>query len=185
MGNYKDNRANIILSPHNLREYLARPVTKTKQARDRALLITLYLTGARGIEVQKLTKADFEPAEPGFIKIRLYTAKLGRANQKGFLIRERTLVLSSPFLPELLAYKDNLTTPESKLFPISTRRMEQIVYGATEDTICPYTFRHSRLYNLAKDGAGVGELMGFKGATNINSISPYLRGKPMEPRRLD
>jgi len=43
--------------------------------------------------------------------------------------------------------------------------------------ICPYNFRHSRLTQLAEQGAGIETLMYFKGSRDIKSIEPYLHAK--------
>jgi integrase len=170
-----------------LERALVRCPTKSKQSRDKFLLALLYLTGARPFEVTLLKRKDFYelPEAPGFLNIRLWNAKLG--SRTDYKVRHRVLVLDekSSFMKELFTYLNKFTDPEARVFPWSTDLIEYIVWKASEYEVCPYTFRHSALGRLAMEpDVGLTQLMAWKGAKDVNSVSSYIANKPNLPRKI-
>jgi len=160
-------------------------MTRIGNPRDRALLATLYLTGGRPIEIQKIKAKDINlqiEEDPNYFSIKLSTAKL--RERKGFEVRERTLEIhrNAPFADELLRYTSGLPD-DASLFNISTTRMRQIIYKASDKKVCLYSFRHSRIWKVMR-GYGDAAAMYWKGATDIRSLNPYIRAKPIG-RKLD
>jgi integrase len=147
---------------------------------EKTLIAILYLTGARPIEVVALRVGDINPgANPDYFTIKLKTAKLRKGVYQGSV--ERTLLIpkDSPFAQMLIKEVLNVINPEAKLFGFNTPdNVKQIVYKVSNNKWCPYHFRHSRLNKLARQGMGVSELMSWKGARDVQSVSAYLRGKP-------
>jgi integrase len=184
MGHYKDDRANTIIDKANADKFIATPATKTKQERDKFLLRILYLTGARPYELTLLKRKDFT-WDKDYIYIKIYNAKLGKVRH--FVVHERILSISkdSVYVPEVIDYVSKIEEPEYKLLNIIPRRMRQIVELMSSDTVCPYTFRHSRLWTLAGPNATIPMLMDWKGAEDVRSISAYLKGKKNPPVKID
>jgi integrase len=158
-------------------------LTKAANLRDRALLAFLYLTGARPTEIVEVKKKDVyeNTADPDAVYIRVKTAKLGKKAIREFTITERILVFpkTTAYLNLVADYAATLPTPDNLLFPFSPTRIRQLVYQMSENKYCPYHFRHSRLTKLSRAGATTDELMYWKGALEIKSVSAYLKAKPI------
>ena len=163
---------------------VAAMMERATSPRNQALHAFFYLTGARPIEVCQVTREDVKQTENGGLEVTIKTAKLGAV--KGFKVRERTLPLphGAPFLSILRGYWE--TRPEnSLLFDLQPDTMKKIVYRDSDNLLCPYHFRHSRMYKLAQGGASLADLQNWKGAVDIRSVSAYLAAKKVTERRLD
>ena len=171
MGKYTKD-INYIASQHDVEKMLERATTD----RDRFIVSVLYLTGARPSEILELKKGDIYEDE-SYIKIRLVTKKLGRS--KGFTIRERTLEIdfNAPFLKHVTNWHN--TSPNELLIDITTDNLRQKIYQLSNNKLCPYHFRHSRLTKLSRNGASLDELMYWKGSKDLKSVSEYLKAKPI------
>lgn len=155
-------------------------VDRCKHARDQFLIAVLYLTGARPVELVKVFKRkDVELTPNGGATFTLYTAKLKK--KPGFFQPYRALevALTAPFvtkyiIPYCQAYD---LDREHIFFPYSPDRLRQIVYDVTQNTLCPYHFRHSRLWKIANDNPESGEydLQRWKGGGNVGK---YMANKP-------
>jgi len=158
-------------------------VDKATNLRDKFLVAIINFSGARPDELTKLEKKDIILREDGCLEIKFHTDKLGKENK--FIIRERTLTMkpNMQFFDIVSSYWS--ASNSNFLLNMTTRRMEQIVEQLSNGKLCPYNFRHSRLTKLARAGATLDQLMYFKGATNVNSVSPYIRGKRVEFDRIE
>lgn len=129
-------------------------------------LILLYITGARPAEILMLNKGDFIVSDTE-VRIQIKTLKRGL---------DRTLVfdkLSTPFIHILIGCLGK--KEEGRIFSFSSgARLRQIIDKASEKKFAPYTFRHSRHYKLAEEGATVYDLMAWKGAKKLDSVMPYV-----------
>lgn len=166
MPRYK-KEINRLIEPLDVQKMLER----CKNEEQKVLIILLYLTGARPIEIISLRKKDFLFLG-NELHIRLATAKGGI---------ERTLpfALETPFLDILLSYLNGISDPERSVFSFrTTTRIKQIVNEVSLGELCPYNFRHSRLSKLAMMGATFHELMYWKGAKDTRSVSDYLYRNP-------
>jgi hypothetical protein len=155
--------------------------------RDRALLSAFFLTGARPNEIALMLKKDLfpSPEHEGYYVFRLHNSKLGKVRH--FKIRTRELIIheDSVLMPEILRYTDKVMAPEEKLFPLTTRRIEQIWESATDGYACPYTARHQRLVEVSRrTGGDLTELLNWKGSVDLKSITPYLSAKPTKPTKI-
>jgi len=145
---------------------------------DRCLITLFWVTGGRPTEVLNLKKKDIKINE-GSLEIIIDTAKLGKKGK--FIVRKRSLRIHCDtellHLKVLYRYLENLKADDSLLFNISRQTMNNIIkrlgYDALNKNICPYNFRHSRMTLLAEKGIGREELMRFKGARTIQSVTPY------------
>lgn len=155
------------------KEEVALMVSYTKKRRDRFVIAMLYITGARPTEILKMKEGAIIEKDDK-IRITLPTLKL---NKLRFVIQERTLEFDrdTPFINYVMDYKDRLP-----MKTISLRRIEQIVEKLSDGMFCPYNFRHSRFTKLARQGMTVDELMYWKGSQTTDSVSDYLRAKPIE-----
>jgi len=164
------NRINKLEETNNM-------ISRADNIRDKFLVAILYITGARPGELQRLKPEHIIDSEDR-ISIKMFTSKLGKA--KRFVIKERTLDYRKPipFMEILMQYWNvSKAWPEVPMLNISVRRMQQIIHKLSNRTFCPYSFRHSRGTKMSEAGAGLSELMYWKGATNVSSVSPYLSAK--------
>lgn len=137
------------------------------------LIAMLYLTGARPSELLELTREDFE-VYYDYVNVLLRTKKRG-------LPRTIQLWNDAPYVkPIILPYIEWLDRAglESVFSFKSPTWIRIIVYRASDNKYCPYSFRHSRLTKMAKAGAGPFELMQWKGAKRFDSIRPYIMHSP-------
>lgn len=166
------------------REDLIQMMKATDRPRDQLLLALLWMSGGRPAEIVELKKEDCKVEETS-INLELITKKqrLGKGKWK---YGKRVLEFKRPLPPhedKLLDFvADHLKhCNEGKLFPISTRRVEQIIEVAGQKGlrrfICPYNFRHGRMLALSKKGATIDELLQFKGSSDVRSVAPYLKAK--------
>lgn len=160
-------------------------VTGRYSKEGRALLITLYYTGGRPVEVLSLKPADIEK-KGGKVIINMPAAKNG-------LPRPVWLNYKFPLVKELYKYTRSMF-PGMFLFHHFRGKYERIRKGKVyievadklryylnkwfadiiEDSIPPYYLRHNRLSKLSAAGATMDELRMFKGAKDFNSIIPYI-----------
>jgi integrase len=157
-------------------------IQKTKNPEHKVLLALLYLTGARPAELLELKKRNFLIVGSD-LRMILPTKK----RKKAGAVNDRLLpvdIEETPFVKSLIMpWVESLPSQDSDVLSIrTTTRIQQIVYALSDNQLCPYTFRHNRLSQLAMGGATVDELRQWKGASNIASITPYLL---MSPRVLD
>jgi len=148
-------------------------IDKTNNIQHKVCVALLYITGARPIEIAMLKTRDFTINEND-IRIFLTTKKRG-INR--LLIFDK----NTPFVQELIIPYINQLLKEGRedIFDFKTSdRIKQIVYLLSDNKLTPYSFRHNRLTQLALAGATPYELMVFKGAKSLDSISPYIYRSP-------
>ena len=148
--------------------------------RDKCLIAISYIIPVRPSELKTLTKESFSLVEetPKKIELKITTKK---TRGKYLPLRHFEVIDdNTPIFKSIWIYVKSLREGET-LFTISIRRMEQIIEKASIDvlgnSICPYTFRHHRLTDMSRKGAGLEKLMYSKGTTDIRSVEPYLHGK--------
>lgn len=170
------------------REELVSMLKATDNKRNQVIVSLLYFTGARPSELLELEKKDFLVTET-YIKIKVPTKKKKTGGK--WSLKYREIQLARGFgkdkdnLIELIAWYVQ-RAEEGIMFPMTTRNLHYIVNTLAKKGLnrrgCPYLFRHNRLTMQATKGATVEELMYFKGASDIRSVSPYLHGKPVKVR---
>lgn len=159
----------------------ARPETK-------ALISILWLTGARPEELIRLKKENFVIGSEK-VDITIKTMKLGKETEGDFKVRERILTFkrtlgfdTNIYLETLLNYVMAIQQPDGRLFDYSTRWVLLQITNISKEVlgkqVTPYHFRHSVMTWLAKNGAMPAELMHFKGAASLNSVTPYITAIP-------
>jgi len=157
---------------------------------ERVLVSLLWITGARTTEIIMLQAKAFDISDHS-LSIVIPTLKRGKKEGGDFDVRERTLNFKRPkaldmniYIETIIEYVKMIPMPEQRIFKYKSRWAEKTInklgMDAIQKKICPYHFRHSVLSWLAKNGATVSELMFFKGAKNISSVSPYLAAVPFE-----
>jgi len=138
-----------------------------RSKQERALIITLFLTGARPSELALLKKEDFQKIG-NTLWVIIRTKKKGRA-------RRIPLPLKNKYVSELWEYVKNLLLGQKAFWQYDTWfRIRNLVYRVTERKYSPYFFRHNRMSLLAIKGASAQEIKYFKGARTILSVEPYL-----------
>jgi site-specific recombinase XerD len=176
-------------------------IRATKKPRDKMFLSLLYCTGARPSEIagdkilgsKGMVFGDIVFKYEGVI---VFHVPISKTRKDIYVVDRRPLELiydvDKPDMAVrvIMKYIDdeikrlkklNLTlNPKTPIFTFSRRTGYNIVNRASKilgTEICPYNFRHSRLTQLAEQGAGIETLMYFKGSKNIQSIQPYLHAK--------
>jgi site-specific recombinase XerD len=159
-------------------------------AEGKALLTTLYYTGARPIEVLDLKAKDIIKKN-SYVLIKLRGAKKGKP---------RTIYLrySLPLAKELYKYA---TTVYNEMFLFfhyrssykrevtSNKGETKVVYETTaklrywfkkwfsnvlDDGISPYFLRHNRFSKMMEAGLSIEEIKQMKGSRTTSSVEPYL-----------
>jgi integrase len=158
----------------------------------RALLIFLYVTGARPIEAT-LMKQEYFQKNKDYVTIYIPTKKKGRARQivmpsNNHLIGELFKYASSFPLPEMFIfynyrepYIQNLQEVTTKgVAPIYrhdiriNRMFTKISACIVEGGLPPYYLRHNRFTAMAMNGASSETIMYAKGSRRLDSVFPYL-----------
>lgn len=162
-------------------------ISRATNVRDKALVAFMYITGARPYEISKVEHDDIFMEGVNTL-IRIPTAKLGSNADRKFTTKKRTLAFrpDTPFLEYIHMYRHSvkpiaeLQASQPYIFPITPDWMKKIIYKLSNNVLCPYHFRHTRLLKLSREGATADELMAWKGSADIRSVSEYLRDKPID-----
>ena len=172
---------------------------QAKTEMERAFISILWLTGARPSEILMLTKERIK-IDHNKITILMPTLKLG--GTKSFTVKDRTLEITRDSVRQDIegrgkfAYQEaivqyvNKLVQNSKIFPRTVRWAEKLINKLSLKVVgkilSPYHFRHSFFVWFARGGASLDDLMNWKGALSVQSVSPYLRAKPrqFDPKNL-
>lgn len=179
----------IYIEEAHLREALGNIKGKHQQE-GRALVITLYYTGARPNEVLSLYGEDISK-EGAYIKIRLPASKRGLPRiffipYKLELAKE-LYIYSRGIFPKMLLFRNfrnnyirnsvtkkgvpkQYTSTADKLRYYFSKWFDSVIEGG----INPYYLRHNRFSSLSEAGVPLETLRQLKGAKSINSVYPYL-----------
>lgn len=143
-----------------------------KTAKDRIMLLLLFLTGARPAEIVEL-KAEDVYKEGNYCIVHIKTKKKGRSRDIYLPLRGKGVIPKYARL--LLEVIGNNYIDEMPLFfswkPYNVRDR---VYRATNNELAPYFFRHNFMSLNSKLGASLQELKYLKGAKRISSVEPYV-----------
>lgn len=177
-------------------------ITGRHQREGRALLITLYYTGARPNEILDLKAKDITTDKKyNYLQIKI-------KGSKGGLPRTIYLRYKKPEVKELYNYAKGCF-PEMLLFYHyrghyerlrKTRKGEikrtaetsdKLRYhlkkwfsGVIEGSITPYFLRHNRFSQLAKEGATMQQIRMMKGSKSTESVMPYLHLSAAEAKEI-
>ena len=144
--------------------------------RDRALLVTLYLTASRISETLLLKKDQFNFSDPEFVVVEDF--KILKRKKKTLQKEGRPMVnipfpkvgVLKPFTEMVLDY---LPFSSNRLFPFTRHRAHQLVKYQTG--MWPHYFRSQRLsqvINLIKNPDAVGKMFGIK---STNTLTHYYK----------
>jgi len=166
----------------------------------RALIITLYYTGARPVEVLDI-KAKDVTKDQSYVLIKVRGAKKGR---------QRTIYLrySLPLVQELYKYATSIYDEMFLFFHfrsqykrgVKNRKGEVVFYEVTtdklrywfrkwfnnviEDGIPPYFLRHNRFSKMMEAGLTIEEIKQMKGSRTTASVEPYLHLSTRTAKKL-
>ena len=170
------------LTQQELRRALDYVATRRHAARNRAMLMTMYLAGLRVGECAALRYGDVVDGE-GKLRNEI---RLTAEQTKGD--RGRVVFVSARLQKELSAYLQSLppTPPHHKLFYTQKRSAE----GFTANTLCQFfhhlfkragiegasshSARRTFITNLADKGVGVRVLQSLAGHRNISTTQAYI-----------
>lgn len=134
---------------------------KKDRYRNYILLLTLWRTGMRNMDIIGLRKRD------------IINDTVVVRDSKGH--KDRVIPLERELGNLLGLYTDRLK-PKDRLFPISDRQVRNIVYKyAPEDLdVHPHTFRHSFAVYCLKHGMNLRSLQKILGHSSLNTTQVYL-----------
>ena len=159
---------------------------KGKNAKEaRALVICLYLTGARPVEVLNMKAKDISK-ESQFILAKVPASKNGLPRTIYLQIRNSLAKELLNFAMSLMGERylfwnfrgssrqkyitDNGFLKEYNVITYKLRYYFKIWFNSL---IPPYFLRHNRFSQLSQDGASMDQLKNLKGAKSYESIQPY------------
>jgi len=168
-----------ILTKEDAESLMTRPSSRDPfPLRDRALLETLYSTGARVSELVAINLQDLERAE-GVVRLR------GKGN------KERIVPIGDVALEAIKRYRSSLSSAlstqhsarGSPLFQnhrggrLTTRGVAQIVArysrGLAGGAVSPHTLRHSFATHLLDEGADLRAIQEMLGHTSLSTTQKY------------
>lgn len=163
---------------------------KEKYTREgRALLITLYYTGARPNEVLRLKAEDIKK-ESSFITIQV-------PGSKGGLPRKVYIPLSRKYIMELLHYSKSWPENYILFYHYQSKYVRKVINkkgvmlrkdisnklgyyvrkwfnGVLDESISPYYLRHNKFSQLAMKGATMDMIRQVKGSRTFESCMAYI-----------
>jgi site-specific recombinase XerD len=185
------------------KEHIDKAVTQIKgkyQQQHTSCLYTLYLTGARPIEILEL-KPKNHTKEKNYLRIDLPPAKNG-------LARPFYISIKHPYAKYIWKYSQTIM-PEMYLYwklrgkytrTRTTKNGNTKTYNETSrplryhltnwfktifpTDIIPYYLRHNRFSKLAENGATPEEIRQLKGAKTITSVTPYLHLSTQSAKKI-
>jgi len=167
----------------------------------RALLICLYYTGARPIEILQLQAKDIKKVG-GIVKIALRGSKRGLPRELTFTYARDELIqelwkFRAGLFDEILMfhrfrnkYERRVTYKSGKQivrYEITSKLryfLQRWFRGVIEGNVTPYFFRHSIISQLALAGHSDTDLRLFKGSKTTESISHYVQLTSDRSRKL-
>lgn len=166
----------------------------------RCLVIALYYTGARPVEILRMKSNDFT-REGSFVNI-IVTGKKGSKSRRIQLQYKRPLVkelwnYSQSFPPGTFIFFDykghyvrylvNKKGEKSRF----VEETHKIRYHVTkwfakvfEGGINPYYFRHNKFSKMIDEGATDIEIKFYKGAKSLKSVDPYVHMSSARSKKL-
>lgn len=156
----------------------------------RALLITLYFTGARPAEVLEIRAKDVQH-EDSYVTIKV-VGKKGGLTRKIYLpfkdkyAREVYDYATGVFNDMLLFYHfrsayQRTTKGEDGEIHKRVDTTDKLRYwvkkwftGVVPGSITPYFLRHNRFSKLAERGVDINDIRVLKGAKRVDSVIPYV-----------
>ncbi len=178
-----------LIGPRQIKQALNN--VKCKYATEgKALLLTLYFTGGRPIEVLNL-KAENITREKNHIIIKMPPSK-GGLPRPIYLESKNELVLelynyASGLFPGMFLFHHYKGSYIRKWRTKDGEEMEReevsdklryYVYrwfdGVVSDSIPPYFLRHNRFSKLAERGVDLKEIQMLKGSRSIEGVRPYI-----------
>jgi site-specific recombinase XerD len=138
----------------------------------KALLVFLYLFGARVSEALKLKRENFW-VEGKYLAVEIPLSK--KRKNKGPTIPTHILRvnINSPFMEILLKFLENKEMNE-KLWSFSRIKVWRTIKKFLSNC-SPHFFRHSRLRKLAEKGATELHLMDWAGWSDTRPASEYIK----------
>lgn len=159
----------------------------------RALLIALYWTGARPVEILLMKAKDIQLHEKHKTLVSLHLKTAKRGNERKILIPKQRKFMkelytySKSIFPEMFMFKhyENRyvrhytdSRGNSKQHIDTTDKIRYYVSkwftGVIEDSITPYFLRHSRFSSMSEYGADPIEIKHYKGSKKMSGVEPYL-----------
>lgn len=167
----------------------------------RALLIALYYTGGRPVEVLDLKPKQIQKKDT-YVTIEMQAAKRGlnrtiflpyRYSAVKELYQYATVLFSDMFMFFHYRGKNRkivkLKSGESREYLVTTDKLyyhlKKWFNGVVDHkTISPYFLRHNRFSQLAEQGLTPEELRQLKGSKTTSSVQPYLHLSSRTAKRI-
>lgn len=195
--NYKqflDNSVIDTISKEQVKQALEN-VTGRFTREGKALLIILYLTGARPNEVLNLRSKDITKLD-SYVVIKMPGSKGGKTRPI-YLHYKNNLVkivykYSMGVFPEMYLfynYRSNCKTyVKGKEYTYIAHNLgyhfKKWFKGVVDDSIPPYFLRHNRFSKMAERDVSMQQIQGIKGAKTIASVEPYVHMSTRNAKKL-
>ncbi len=166
----------LLMSPEKRLKIIRRMYNILPNAEQKAAFALLYIYGLRPAELLELKQSNFQQLNDNTLRVFLPTKKGGKTRIIDLNINE------TPFLKETWEF---IKSRPWKIFPrwnhvsILNNTIFKTIYEVLGINISPYAFRHYRLSFIMYNGGDVHEVAAWKGASDIRSVMPYLRFKPV------
>lgn len=156
----------------------------------RALLIALYYTGGRPVEVLNLKGKDIQRKD-SYVTIHLQPSKRGLHRTMflpyRYMLVKELYMYATKVYPEMLMFHHYRNSYKRKVKlsngTIATREdisdklryhVKQWFKGVRKGSITPYFLRHNRFSQLSEAGLQPQDIQMLKGSKTAQSVQPYL-----------
>jgi integrase len=187
------NKGRETMPKHKIlnEEYIIKTISSIKskyKKQARALIITMYYTGAKPNEVLQLKAKDIYK-EKSYIVVNIKGSK-GSRERKMYLRYKHKLIKElykyACSIPEdiILFYKFRNRYIKNDSNISITDRLRYYFKKWFNGSITPYSFVHNRFIKLGDKGLGPRELMALKGSVSPTSVMKYVKVEAKEVVKL-
>lgn len=155
-----------FLEPKTLPKYLTKEEVlaildkaKNHNKRNYLILLTMWRTGMRADDIVSIQKKD--------IKDKNIIIRQGKGK------KDRVIPLD-PELENILGFYLDGLQPKDRLFPLTTRRIQDIVHKYGGPDIHPHMLRHSFAVHCLKNGMNLRSLQIILGHRHLSTTQIYL-----------
>lgn len=187
----EDGLIEIMTEAHILQAIENIPTKRREEGA--AMLIALYVTGARPNEILSIKGKDITYKSPDSVYIKLLPSKHGLAREIKVSIKQIPFVrrlydYTKKLFPEMyIFYHFKNKTPYKRIIKgkngvrvymcdtdVLRYHIKKWFTNVIKGSITPYFLRHNRFSSMSSKGASTEQIRLWKGAKTAASVTPYL-----------